>query len=300
MNETTSAHWYVGSCSECGQPNKTIGPLHGAQGGPMFCLQCGMDWHGKHGRRRKVGRIVVKAMTLFFSAGGTLQDIDELCLRAASDGTGLGQIFGWTEDTIGSEVGDLTSELLDQVLRLTHPDVHPPERQELATRVTADLTTLRPFVFPAPKQKPIAPEDERWEPTYTSRRDTAACATPPAPVYPCAECCYAIPFHYCASCRAEWTRRHEKQLEAQRQKERAWYRARKERQRRSRRIAGRLPLCAECQKPFELRRKDAKYCKPACRQRAHRRRRIVTDKNRSRVELRKSHNEAQPAKADAA
>ena len=58
---------------------------------------------------------------------------------------------------------ELTSELLADALRLTHPDCHPPERQELAHRVTQGLLALQPFVFPASKpklKKPAKPTDD--------------------------------------------------------------------------------------------------------------------------------------------
>lgn len=37
----------------------------------------------------------------------------------------------------------LDPELVRDAIRLCHPDVHPPERRELATVVTARLTALR-------------------------------------------------------------------------------------------------------------------------------------------------------------
>ena len=67
---TQAGSWHVGTCPQCERPNRTVGPLHGEQGGPPFCIQCGVAWHGKNGRKRKLGRIVVKAMQLFFKAGG--------------------------------------------------------------------------------------------------------------------------------------------------------------------------------------------------------------------------------------
>jgi hypothetical protein len=58
--------------------------------------------------------------------------------------------LGYLTDAINTdaEIVDLTSELLDDAVRLTHPDCHPPERQELAKRVTQELLALKPFAFP--------------------------------------------------------------------------------------------------------------------------------------------------------
>ena len=139
--------WHVGVCPQCERPNRTVGPLHGAQGGPLSCLQCGMEWHAKYGHKRKSGRIVIKAMQMFFKAGGEWRDINKLVLRAQAADVGLGYLFGQA-DTIGCDVGDITTELLRDTLRLTHPDVHPPERRELAGRVTAELRALEPTSFP--------------------------------------------------------------------------------------------------------------------------------------------------------
>ncbi len=64
-------------------------------------------------------------------------------------------------DTIGAEVGDITAELLADTIELTHPDKHPPEREEKAKRVTQELLALKPFVFPAPKPEPLKPQKRR-------------------------------------------------------------------------------------------------------------------------------------------
>jgi len=36
--------------------------LHGKNGGPMCCLLRSGKWHAEHGRRRHLGRIVIRAM----------------------------------------------------------------------------------------------------------------------------------------------------------------------------------------------------------------------------------------------
>lgn len=274
----TASVWHVGTCPQCERPNQTVGPLHGEQGGPMFCLRCGMEWHGKHGRKRKLGRVVGKAMRLFSDAGGSKMDIDKLWLAALGLHQLLGErdVFG-LDRTIGQDIGDITLELLRDTLRLTHPDHHPPELRELATRVTAELRALEPYLFAAPKPEP-KPEPTSSKP-QPGRPERAVDPLPPTskPLYPCERCEGAYSFYYCATCRAELERRRDAGRDRERQKQRAWYRARKERERASRRAWGKNPRCATCNKTFEPRRTDAKYCSPACRQRAHRQRRVTVN-----------------------
>jgi hypothetical protein len=172
------------------------------------------------------------------------------------------------EDTIGGEVGDITTELLEDAIRLTHPDRHPAERQEFAHRVTLALIALRPFVFPAPKKpepvtvKQTSPEGTTKEPLRNLPRLT----------YPCEACIDEVPYYYCGACRAEWEKRQEKEREAERTKRKKWTEAA-----RKRRLAQRvMSTCPVCNTQFAGKRKDARYCSAACRQAAHRER--VTDK----------------------
>src|SRR5262245_41151776 len=71
----------AGDCPKCGKPG-LIMPLHGERGGPLMCLNCGMEWHAKHSRRRKFGRIIVKACRLYMDNGGQWRDFDKLKLSA--------------------------------------------------------------------------------------------------------------------------------------------------------------------------------------------------------------------------
>src|SRR4029077_2140096 len=109
----------------------------------------------------------------------------------------------------GADV-DLTSELLADVLSLTHPDHHPPERKVLAHRVTQALLALKPFVFPAPEPKPeLKPESE---PLIKARTPES---NPSQPRYPCAECADTVPYFYCDACKAVWEKRtHEEEERA--------------------------------------------------------------------------------------
>jgi hypothetical protein len=261
----------VGYCSQCERGGLLVGPLHGEHGGPIMCIPCGIEWHAKHARVRKMGRIVVKAIKAYFDAGGASKAIDRF--KLAAWGCAL---YEGEADTIGAAVGDITSELLEDAVRLTHPDRHPPERQEAARRVTQELLALKPYVFPAPKPKespPITP------------RNTSSAVTPrtnkkPLRVeYPCEVCADQVPYYYCKACRIEWEKRNQQERDLARSKRLAWYKARS---------ARRLDLrpattCPACKAPFKSKRKDAVYCSAACRQRAHRDR--VTDKNKCAAEL---------------
>ncbi len=120
---TNAPQMEVGYCSECEQGGLLVGPLHGEHGGPIMCMSCGIEWHAKHARVRKLGRIVVKAIKAYLNAGGKYTAITRLAL--AADGWALYRRGGH----IGAELGDITSELLEDAVRLTHPDRHPPERQ---------------------------------------------------------------------------------------------------------------------------------------------------------------------------
>jgi hypothetical protein len=64
-----SAH---GTCPGCGKADQYLMPLHGDKGGPLRCFMCAGAWHAEHGRKRKAGRIVIKAMKAFEAAGGKL------------------------------------------------------------------------------------------------------------------------------------------------------------------------------------------------------------------------------------
>jgi hypothetical protein len=265
----------VGTCEECGESNRYIGPLHGAKGGPRWCLACGATWYGKYGARRKAGRVAMRAMMAFLKVGGKTKELDRLKLRAECKNCGLDGLFDEGMETFcDGDVPDLTSELLEDTLRLTHPDLHPPERQALAKRVTAALLEFKPFVFPAPPPAPVSDAaPSRW------RHDPLPSPATTAPVYPCELCQDEWPSRYCTVCKAEWTRRADAQVEKQRQKERAWYRARRARTKWRRRRP-----CATCGTPFDPKRNDQQHCRAACRQRAYRRR-GVTDKKGSLSEL---------------
>ena len=117
----------------------------------------------------------------------------------------------------GADV-DLTSELLADVLALAHPDHHPPERKELAHRVTQGLLALKPFVFSAPK-----PEPEQPEPKPERRVRRASESKPSQPIYPCADCADTVPYFYCDACNAEYDKREREENERARAKQRAWY-----------------------------------------------------------------------------
>src|SRR5262245_24086865 len=85
----------VDFCKKCGRKRLLCSP-HSEKGGPLFCLGCGMEWHAAYSRKRKIGRIVVKALKAFLDAGGSILVIERLRLRAQ----GLDFFGDGWEDTI--------------------------------------------------------------------------------------------------------------------------------------------------------------------------------------------------------
>lgn len=228
-------------CEGCGQHSFLL-PLHGGKGGPLRCPLCVGAWNAEHGRKRRTGRIVIRAMMAFLDAGGSNEDIKKLihCASFANDDIfcehkdftdPLGYMDGIAR--LDGADTDLTSELLDDVLKLTHPDHHPPERKLLAHQVTQKLLALQPFVFPAPKPK-RKPEQPEPEAQPLRRVHLPSESKPSLPRYPCADCADAIPLHYCDACRAEYEKREQKEFEQRTAKQRAEYKRRRERKLRGR------------------------------------------------------------------
>jgi predicted nucleic acid-binding Zn ribbon protein len=134
-----------------------------------------------------------------------------------------------------------------------------------ASRVTQQLLALQPFVFPAAKPKTDAPyKPSRDDSVKVSVRNFEK---PLHQRYPCPECSSAVPMDYCTACRAEWNkRRHEEQVLIN-ARQRKWYA-----QRQARLTTGKPPTpCVACGTVINSKRKDARFCSGACRQRAHRR-----------------------------
>jgi hypothetical protein len=215
-------------CEGCGEHSFLL-PLHGGKGGPLRCPLCVGAWNAEHGRKRRTGRIVIRAIKAFLDAGGSNEDIKKL-----TDCASFGDLDIFSEhndftDPLGYMDGiarldgadtDLTSELLADVLKLTHPDHHPPERKLLAHQVTQKLLALQPFVFPAPKQPP---EPEQTEPEPATSVHSAPESKPSPPRYPCADCADTVPYFYCDACRAEHEKRTHEEGEHARAKQREWY-----------------------------------------------------------------------------
>ena len=269
----------TGICQSCNEYSALI-PLHGPKGGPLRCPLCIGKWNAEHGRKRRLGRIVIRAIAAFMDAGGSKADLCKLQLSATGiyfDFLGesvdpLGYLADSADATKG-EIIELTSELLADAIKLAHPDCHPSERQELAHRTTQRLLALQPFVFPAPKRKPSL-----WE-RYGSSTTSAETEIPrkKAPAYPCADCKSTIPLHYCDACRVEWEKRQRQEQERENAKQRKRYARRKSLRYRSKK-------CESCGATFTVsggttkhKRKDARFCSDRCRQRAHRK--AVTDKS---------------------
>src|SRR6516225_1101906 len=79
----------VAQCEGCGEHTFLI-PLHGGKGGPLRCPLCVGKWNAEHGKRRRTGRIVIRAIKAFLDAGGKYPiDTAQLVLSAISDVTDL-------------------------------------------------------------------------------------------------------------------------------------------------------------------------------------------------------------------
>jgi hypothetical protein len=251
-------------CAVCGQ-DQYCTPLHGENGGPFCCLTCIGKWHAEHGRKRRLGRIAIRAMHAFLEGGGRVQDLDKLKLAAMAGTPSAMFLFGQLDpleymagvSALGDETIDLTPQLIDDAVKLTHPDVHPPERREVAHRTTQAVLALKPYVFPAPAPKPPPKYDQNV--TAKSRR---ASATPESrDKYPCAECASTVPRFYCDKCRARWDSDNAKEREKELAKQREY---------RKRRRMRHAVNCACCGMLVRGKRKDARFCSDKCRQNAHR------------------------------
>jgi hypothetical protein len=199
---------------------------------------------------------------LSFTSDG--DDVDKFKITGFHGLDPLGYLSGGTSFT-GANT-ELTSELLAAAVRLTHPDCHPPERKELAHRVTQELLDLKPFVFPAPKPKPVIQPTADDQRNGSSKSHPGSIKEPLRQSYPCAECRSTVPYFYCATCKAEWDRRRRVEHDRETAKQRAGYVARAARKARLR-PATFCTCGAELPKSM---RKDARFCSNACRQRAHR------------------------------
>jgi hypothetical protein len=241
-------------------------------------MMCAGAWNAEHTRKRKWGKLIIRAMNGYLKEGGRWTDLDKFRFYTNRLGGGrINILAGYDGDTAGVDVPDITSELLADLLQIAHPDHHPPERHELANRVTKELLELRPYVFPkpAPPPKPIySPPPDNASPKV--REKVSESRDKP---FPCELCSESPPSHYCDTCKAEEARRAREKHEKQKAKQRAWYARRRERA-----AWSRVPItCGGCGKEFncgaessdQKRRRDSKYCSSACRQKAHRKR--VTD-----------------------
>jgi hypothetical protein len=160
----------------------------------------------------------------------------------------------------------LTMELLLDVLALTHPDKHPPERADVAKRVTAELLALKPFVAPKPKPKPavVMPAPGRGKSAAELMAEIIA-----GEKGLCRCCFFTTPMFYCDACRKNYDERRKKKRALKLERDNARQRDRRKRRKLARQWKQRRP-CPSCQKVFSPARADAKYCSAACRQRAHR------------------------------
>jgi hypothetical protein len=263
MSSDNTGTFSYGHCATCGT-HGYLRPLHGEKGGPRCCLVCSGKWDAEHVPKRRARRGVIRALRAYSEVGGHLfgKDLDDIRWAAS----------GFLDDAAAETVdyADLTSELLAATLALTHPDKHPSERKAEALRVTQELLKLKPFVFPAPPPKPAPkPRDVSVKPLQP---DTERAVTG-LHQYPCEDCRTTDdPTYYCDACKARWDKereqekaRDEEKRQAKNAKQRESYRLNKACGERYAKPA----LCDSCGNAFEPKRRDARYCSAACRQRAY-------------------------------
>jgi hypothetical protein len=214
------------TCLRCGVTSATtlVFRLHGEKGGPLVCPKC------------------VERIERDYSTRKRAMDL------AAFDEWGMGP----PGIAARARPGELTRELIDNALQLTHPDRHAPEQQALATMVTAALAALRPYVRSVPKSEPVATDTRQYQPTAAGK---------PLITFPCRDCFTLDPLYYCDECRQRWEAVQRQKLDAENAKRRE-RRARKRRHQRQ--------TCVVCREPFYGKRRDAKTCSSRCRVRLHR------------------------------
>jgi hypothetical protein len=277
----------IGRCVECGKDTYVM-PLHGEDGGPLFCPFCAGQWYGAHGKKMKWRRILMKSMAGYEEAGGNLsKDLDKMKGALAVMSLGVeSRLPGYSTDHIPNTCPDITSELLTDTLQLVHPDKHPLERRELARRVTQELLALKPYVFPAPTPEP-PPVYQARDASFKKHR--AEKNEPSKPAYPCDLCEDTVPRNYCNSCRAEWDKRQEEEREREDKKRIARNARARRRYSWSKRKPG-LTRCSHCDVEFRAKRQGAKYCSASCRQKAYLARdgKLSNTRPLNRVEIRQA------------
>lgn len=229
--ESHNTRMTVGVCRRCGK-RALIGPLHGAKGGMVVCIPCGLEIH---------------------------EDIEQDKPRAFRTKK---------RQAVIDDEKMLYLDLLEAAIRLTHPDRHPPERHDLAQEVTTRLLALKPWTLSKPPPRDYEKEAKRYAPKarehFGERNGSEQDDTRRLDDLLQHPCVWTIPLYWCDECRAV----REAGLEADRQRRNARQRQLRKWQRNRRPPA----VCVVCESTFKGRREDAKYCSAACRQRAHRRR----------------------------
>ena len=218
-------------CSMWGcQSNLLVGPLHGAKGGPLLCIDHRVWWDGDDKRERQRKIDLVEAFG--FNTAGLHRD--EPCF--------------------------LTTETLEDAIFLCHPDRHPEERKAIANRATRELLALRGYTRPRPepKPKPVVTDN-----AGVSQEPAKAVTRPLKPIL-CESCFLTTPFFYCDACRKIWEAGQRRGKDLRNKKDR------KRRELKRLRAFKFQPLkCLSCGSKFDG-RKDARFCSDKCRVRQYR------------------------------
>ena len=219
-------------CINCGT-DYLVTHLHRERGGPIVCAKCGNGILLEISRQRKTQEAIVAALGF--------DTLETLAFHSRH-----------------SDPGQLSLELLDDVLSLVDPDNHPSERAFLARRVTDELLALRPFA--KPKSEGTDGDFPVTVPHRISARTGGEAPQEPRS-YPCQDCRHTVPRYYCDDCHGIW----ERERRTKRERQNASARKRRARKRMLWRAS-----CAQCENVFTPTRRDARFCSAACRQKAHR------------------------------
>ena len=136
------------------------------------------------------------------------KDFDELKLAAG------GMFVIHEADIAGADFRDLTSELLEATIALTHPDKHPAERKAEANRVTQELQALQAIRVPG-----TAAESHRQSRvTFVQMIYGDDLSKPSQPAYPCEDCRDAIPMTTATPARRNTTRKRQEETSARKRR----------------------------------------------------------------------------------
>jgi hypothetical protein len=233
----------------CGKQRLLVA-LHGDRGGPDVCIECSGELLLEAKERRRHDDRMVRAATTAIGDIFSRRAVENGAMAERMDANQLAELFD--------------DKVLEDLIRLAHPDLHTGSRKDTATRVASTLIAMRPYVRP---HREPALRDVFAAP---ARGDDRPAVTEPR--YPCDICRYLyLPHLYCDPCRARWNEIHRREMDrinARRRQRRVYLK-----QLRKLNAGYSGTQCAYCGERFAPNRKDQRYCTPAHKQAAYRNRR---------------------------